>query len=33
MQYLLNPAQAGVDAARHLAWYLNHVINGPAPRA
>jgi len=33
MQQLLTPAQAGLDAARHLAWYLSHVINGSAPRA
>jgi hypothetical protein len=33
MQHLLAPAQTGLEAARHLAWYLNHVINGPSPRA
>jgi hypothetical protein len=33
MQRFLAPAQIGLDAARHLAWYLRHQINGAGPRA
>jgi hypothetical protein len=33
MQHLLAPAQIGLDAARHLAWYLRHQINGAGPSA
>jgi len=28
MQRLLVPAQIGLDAARHLAWYVSHQVNG-----
>jgi hypothetical protein len=28
MRTLLNPAVAGINAARHIAWYLNYQISG-----
>jgi hypothetical protein len=32
MQRLLAGARIGLEAARHLAWYLSHRIDAPAPR-
>jgi hypothetical protein len=32
MQALLNTAQIGLSAARHLAWYVSHQVGGPTPR-
>lgn len=31
MQQLLTPARAGLDVARHLAWYISHQL-AAAPR-
>jgi hypothetical protein len=28
MRTILNPAVASLNAARHLAWYLNYQISG-----
>jgi hypothetical protein len=32
MTRLLLGAQIGIDAARHLAWFVSHQVNGAAPR-
>ncbi len=32
MSRLLHGAQIGIGAARHLAWYLTHQVNGSTPR-
>ena len=32
MQRLLIPAQIGLGAAKHLAWYLTHQVNGAPAR-
>ena len=34
MKVLLSPLSVGVNAARHLAWYLTYQVSGePRPRA
>ena len=34
MKLLLSPWSMGVNAARHLAWYVNYQVNGATrPRA
>jgi hypothetical protein len=30
MKRLLSPWSLGVDAARHIAWYLNYQVTGEA---
>jgi hypothetical protein len=32
MQRFLVPAQLGLGAVRHLAWYVSHQVNGAAAK-